>query len=160
MQVEKALRADHAQSKVEVVELTVDPHRDTPARLAAYGKMTHAGWQLVTETPAELKALARWFGFTYEKIGEDDPPDIDWWTGKPLTYDVDHSDNYFVIDPAGHERVIQEAAPDYHGHLPPKLKRFLSPLGRQHYKHAPRPDWTTADVLEAIEHVVGTKLRR
>jgi protein SCO1/2 len=157
MQVERELRAHHA-SNVEIVELTVDPRRDTPARLAAYGKITHAGWQLVTESPSTLKSLAQFFGFTYEKIGEDNPPDIDWWTGKPLTYDVDHSDNYFVIDPSGHERVVQEAAPDYHGRLPAKLKKFLNPLGRQHYKHAPRPAWTTANVLEAIEHVTGEKL--
>lgn len=158
MQVEKALRADDAMSKVEIVELTVDPQRDTPARLAAYGKITHAGWQLVTEKPAALKQLAKFFGFTYTRVAEDNPPDIDWWTGKPLTYDIDHSDNYFVIDPAGEERVVQAASPDYHGHLPKKLQKFLSPLGHRHLKDPEEPDWTKDNVLEAIEFAAGEKL--
>jgi protein SCO1/2 len=158
LQVEEALKADHAPSKVEIVELTVDPHRDTPARLAAYGKLTHAGWQLVTESPAHLAALSKFFGFSYEKIPESNRPSIDWWTGKPLTYDVDHSDNYFVIDPAGNERVVQDAAPDFHGHLNPKLQEFLSPLGRAHQRHAPQPDWTTADALAALGHVMHHEL--
>lgn len=158
LRVEQALRADHAASKVKIVELTVDPHRDTPARLAAYAKLTHAGWELVTESPAHLKALSKWFGFTYVKVPEDNPPSIDWWTGKPLTYDVDHSDNYFVIDPSGRERVVQDAAPDYHGRLNPKLQRFLSPLGRAHQRHPPQPDWTTADTLAALAQVLHREL--
>lgn len=158
LQTEEALRADHDASKVKIVELTVDPHRDTPARLAAYAKLTHAGWELVTESPADLKALSKWFGFSYVKVPEDNPPSIDWWTGKPLTYDVDHSDNYFVIDPSGHERVVQDAAPDYQGHLNSKLQKFLSPLGRKHQKHPPQPDWTTADALAALAHVLHQRL--
>ena len=51
--VEQSLQVDHAASKVQIVELTVDPGRDTAARLAAYGKLTHSDWQLVTASPAE-----------------------------------------------------------------------------------------------------------
>jgi protein SCO1 len=153
LEVEKALKADHATSKVVLIELSVDPHRDTTARLAAYAKLTHAGWQLVRANPADLSKFAKFFGFSYTKVPEGSPPDIDWWTGKPLTYDIDHSDNYFVIDPAGNERIVQEAAPDYPGKLNPKLQKFLSPLGRKHQKHAPRPDWTSADALAALSHV-------
>jgi protein SCO1 len=158
LQVEKALKADHATSKVAIVELTVDPHRDTPARLAAYAKLTHAGWELVRAEPADLSKMGKFFGFSYGKVPEGNPPSIDWWTGKPLTYDVDHSDNYFVIDPSGDERVVEDAAPDFHGKLNPKLQKFLSPLGRKHQKHPPQPDWTTADALAALGHVMGREL--
>jgi cytochrome oxidase Cu insertion factor (SCO1/SenC/PrrC family) len=65
---EQSLRADHAASKVQIVELTVDPARDTPARLAAYAKLTGADWQLVTEPAAELRRLAKFFGFYYQKV--------------------------------------------------------------------------------------------
>ena len=111
LQVTNSLRADHAGGEVQIVELSVDPERDTPARLKAYANLTGASWQLVTETPAVLHKLAKFFGFYFQKVPEDDPAARDWWTGKPLTYDVDHSDNYFVIDPSGVERVIQAAAP-------------------------------------------------
>ena len=64
---------DGAASHVQIVELSVDPKRDTPARLAAYAKLTGAGWQFVTEPPSELAALAKFFGFTYEKVPQGTP---------------------------------------------------------------------------------------
>lgn len=155
---EQSLHADHAASKVQIVELTVDPGRDTPARLAAYAKLTGADWELVTEPPAELRRLAKFFGFYYQKVPEDDPDARDWWNGKPLTYDVDHSDNYFVVDPAGVERVVQDGAPDFHGKLNPKLYNFLDELGRQHLKQPPQPNWTPTDLLQALAVSVGTSL--
>jgi protein SCO1 len=158
LQVEKSLHLDHAASRVEIVEISVDPTRDIPARLAAYAKLTGADWQLVTEPPRELAALAGFFGFSYEKVPEDKTPSIDWWTGKPLTYDINHSDNYFVIDPTGTERVVQEAAPDFHGRLNPRIYRFLSAEGRQHLEHPPRQNWTPADLLAALGLVLHQSL--
>ena len=158
VQVQRSLRSDQAASRVQIVELTVDPDRDSPARLAAYGRLTGASWQLVTETPSNLAALAKFFGFTYEKVPEDKPPSIDWWTGKPLTYDINHSDNYFVIDPAGNERVVQDAAPDFHGRLNPRIQSFLSALGRRHLRHPPQPDWTPNDALQALALVLKEHL--
>jgi cytochrome oxidase Cu insertion factor (SCO1/SenC/PrrC family) len=121
LEVQQSLRADHHASNVQIVELTVDPVRDTPGRLAAYGKLTHSDWQLVTTSPAELARLAKFFGFYYQKVPDTSRDARDWWTGKLLTYYVDHSDNYFVIDRAGIERVVQDAPPNFHGHLNPKL---------------------------------------
>jgi protein SCO1/2 len=158
LQVEQSLRADRAASSVQIVELSVDPGRDNPKRLAAYAKLTHAGWALVTESPGELRALAKFFGFTYQEVPEQKLASLDWLTGKPLTYDVDHSDNYFVIDPQGAERVVQDAAPDFHGNLNPKLYKFLGPLGRQHLAQPPQPDWTPADALQALAVSVGRPL--
>jgi cytochrome oxidase Cu insertion factor (SCO1/SenC/PrrC family) len=158
LQVEQSLRADHAASKVQIVELTVDPGRDTPARLAAYAKLTHSNWQLVTASPADLARLAKFFGFGYQMVPEASRDARDWWTGKPLTYDVDHTNNYFVLDPAGVERVVQDAAPSFHGQLTPKLYRFLDALGRQHLKRPPQPDWTPADALHALAISVGKPL--
>ncbi len=158
LQVEQSLRADGAASKVEIVELSVDPQRDTIRRLAAYGKLADASWELVTEPAAELQKLGKFLGFTYVKVPEEKPPGTDWLTGKPLTYDVDHSDNYFVIDPRGFERVVQDAAPDFHGRLNPKLYAFLDDLGRAHLQHVPQPDWTPADALQALAVSVGRRL--
>ena len=158
LQVEEALKADGATSKAEIVELSVDPHRDTVARLNAYGKLTHAGWQLVRMSPADLAKFQKFFEFTYIKVPEGNPPSIDWMTGKPLTYDIQHSDDYFVIDPQGNERIVEDAAPSYTGKLNPKLQKFLSAEGRRHQKHPPQPDWTTTDALNALGHVMGERL--
>jgi cytochrome oxidase Cu insertion factor (SCO1/SenC/PrrC family) len=156
--VQQSLRADHAAGAVQIVELSEDPGRDSPARLAAYAQLTGATWQLVTEPPSELRRLAKFFGFYYQKVPEGDLGGRDWWTGKPLTYDVDHTDNYFVIDPSGIERVVQDAAPAFHGRLNPKLYKFLDALGRRHLKQAPQPDWTPVDALRALTIAVGRAL--
>jgi protein SCO1 len=158
LQVQDSLNADAAASNVEIVELSVDPGRDTPQRLLAYTKLTHATWELVTEPASELRALARFFGFSYQQVPEDKPAGIDWLTGQPLTYDVDHSDNYFVIDPSGVERVVQDASPNFRGILNPKLYTFLSALGRQHLAQPTQPDWTPADALTALSVSVGRPL--
>ena len=143
---------------MQIVELSVDPQRDTPARLAAYAKLTGGNWQFVTESPADLRRLAKFFGFYYAKVPEDHADAVDWWTGKHLTYDVDHTDNYFVIDPKGIERVENDAAPDFHGKLNRKLYDFLDALGHEHLVQAPQPSWTPADLLQALAVSVGRPL--
>ena len=150
LQVERSLRADHAANDVAIVELSVDTRRDTPARLAAYANLTGLTWQLVTETPSELTELSKFFGFYYQYVPQDNPPAVDWWTGRPLTYDENHSDGYVIIDPAGHERFFTAAAPNFHGKLNPTLKKFLTDLGRQHLAHPPNPNYTPADILAAL----------
>jgi protein SCO1/2 len=158
LSVYRSLLADGAASHVQIVELTVDPRRDTPARLAAYAKLTGARWQLVTASPSELAALAQFFRFTYEQVPQDTPPAVDWWTGKPLTYDVDHSDDYYVIDGSGSERIVDQAAPSFRGRLNPRLYRFLSAEGREHLADPERPSWTTADALQALGAVLERRL--
>jgi protein SCO1 len=158
LQVQRALEADKATSKVQIVELSVDPGRDTPARVAAYAKLTGANWQLVTETPAELSSIARYFGFVYQIVPEDKPPDIDWLSGKPLTYDMTHSDGFVIIDPRGIERFVTNAAPNFHGRLNPTLENFLSPLGQQHLKHPATDSYTPADILQALAWSMHTSL--
>jgi protein SCO1 len=150
LQVERALAADDASSKVQIVEMSVDPGRDTPARLAAYASLTGVKWQLVTEDSAVLDQITKFFGFTYQIVPEDNPPSIDWWTGKPLTYDVDHSDGFVVINPNGVERFVTAAAPDFHGTLNPTLEKFLDDLGRQHLAHPPSPSYSPATILQAL----------
>ncbi len=85
--------------KVVFMEITVDPRRDTPARLTAYSKEFGADWPLLTGTPVNLDALWKYLGVSVQIVPEEQPPKIDWLTGKPLTYDVDHTDGYFLIDP-------------------------------------------------------------
>ena len=100
------------------MEITVDPGRDTPARLAAYSKEFGADWVLLTGTPSNLNALWKFFGVSVQIVPEEQPAKIDWWTGQPLTYDVNHTDGYFLIDAAGHERFSDSNPPE-----PPRSSR-------------------------------------
>ena len=150
LQVEHSLTAAHLAAKVQIVELSVDPDRDSPARLRAYAHLTEASWELVTESDHELATIATFFGFVYEKVPQDNPPTVDWWTGKPLTYDVNHSDGYVLITPGGTVRFFTGAAPSFSGRLNPKLHAFLNDQGLQHLAHPPKPSWTPSDALSAL----------
>ncbi len=158
VQVERALVHGGEASKVAIVEVSVDPGRDTVARLAAYAKLTGADWYLTTETPASLAELAKYFGFYYEQVPEDSPPSIDWLTHQPLTYDINHSDGYMLVTPAGHIVFANASTPAFHGTLPPELRRFLSTQGVDHLKHPPQPAWTPSDALTALSWALGKPL--
>jgi protein SCO1 len=156
--VQRAVANAGAQSKFVIVELSVDPDRDTPSRLAAYARITGATWELVTETPGDLAAIAKFFGFSYQKVPQDNPPAVDWLTGQPLTYDINHSDGFVFLNPSGHEVFATAASPDYSGRLPGTLQHFLSDEGVDHQKHPPKPGWTANQGIEAVSWLLGTSL--
>jgi protein SCO1/2 len=131
--------------KVVFMEITVDPGRDTPARLAAYSK----------EFGANLKALWKFFGVSVQIVPEAPPAKIDWYTGTPLTYDVNHTDGYILIDASGHERFSDSNPPDLHGHLKKSLTDLLNAGGLQNLNAQSHPNWTVPEALASISWLVG-----
>jgi protein SCO1 len=142
-------------SKVVFMEITVDPGRDTPARLAAYSKEFGADWVLATGTPANLDALWKFLGVSVQIVPEEQPAKIDWYTGTPLTYDVAHTDGYFLIDATGHERFSDSNPPNLHGQLDPKLKGLLNAGGIKNLDDQSAPNWTVAEALSSLSWLVG-----
>ena len=149
--------------RVEFVSITVDPQRDTPARLAAYRALfapAPADWTVLTGSATAITELWTYFGVYYQQVPEDQPAATDWMTGRPLTYDVDHADLVFFIDPAGHERFAIDGA----GHvepgtvLAPRLDHFLDADGRDNLDH-PGPDtWTVEQALQVIGWLAGKRV--
>jgi protein SCO1 len=144
--------------KVVFMEVTVDPARDSPTRLTAYSKEFGAEWPLLTGTPANLDALWKFLGISVQIVPEAQPAKIDWFTGKPLTYDVDHTDGYFLIGPSGHERFSDSSPPNLHGHLDKKLTSLLNDGGLQNLDHQGKPNWTLSDALSSISWFVGQNI--
>ncbi len=158
VQVQHALVADGVARQVQLVELSIDPERDTPSRLAAYAGLTGASWELVTESAADAARLEQFFGWVVQRVAEETPPSIDWWTKQPLTYDVNHSDGFVLLDRHGDEIFSTAAAPDFHGTLDPTLHGFLSEQGRDHLVHPLNPGWNPAAALGALGWAVGRAL--
>ena len=80
-------------SRVFFVSVTVDPERDTPARLKGYGAahgVKFEGWAFLTGTPPEIREMAKRYGIFYKKTAKGD---------------VDHTFLTSVIDPRGTLRV-------------------------------------------------------
>jgi cytochrome oxidase Cu insertion factor (SCO1/SenC/PrrC family) len=152
------VRAAGLVNKVVFMEITVDPGRDTPARLAAYSKEFGADWVLATGTPANLDALWKFLGVSVQIVPEELPAKIDWYTGKPLTYDVNHTDGYFLIDGSGHERFSDSTPPNLHGQLDKKLTGLLNAGGLKNLDEQSAPNWTLAQALSSIGWLVGRSI--
>jgi protein SCO1/2 len=130
-------------SRVSVLEVSVDPWRDSPARLRAYRRETGVDFGLLTGTHAELARFWRFFGVGFYP------------TGHGKTFDVAHTDGVFFLDAGGHERIAIVGMPDVHGTLSERLKRLLSATGRNTLAHPPA-GWTVQQGLDDVGRLLGT----
>jgi cytochrome oxidase Cu insertion factor (SCO1/SenC/PrrC family) len=162
-----ALNADGVAGQVALLEISVDPDRDTPARLTAYqqkfGSSLPKNWTLLRATPADTKQLWKYFGIDYGRDKEPKPASTDWLTHKKLTYDVFHSDDLIFLGPNGTQRFIVNADPDVltgGGRLPPReLVQFLNSEGEKAlYKPNPVATWTVAQGLQIFSWLLDQKL--
>jgi protein SCO1 len=160
--LDKAVIKAHQESNVQMVMITIDPARDTVARLHAYrsvAQITQPNWTLLTAAPADLTTLWKSLGVDVEKTAEDNPPGIDWMTGEPLTYDLSHTDELFMLNKSGDERFLIDGMPNTQGVAPPPvLDKFLSDEGRDDLAHPDASTWTAGDATSALAWVIGKHL--
>ena len=71
--LQRDLRAAGMAGRVVFVEATVDPGRDTVARLAAYRTEFGADWELWTGSPDQVAAFWHPFGVQFEVVSEGQP---------------------------------------------------------------------------------------
>lgn len=149
--VEKAGLGDD----VEFVSITVDPGRDTPARLAAYRELyapAPADWLTLTGSPATIGALWHTLGVYIQKVPDEPPLPTDWLTGQPLTYDITHSDELFFLGPQQHEKFVLEGAPQVAkgAPIPPAILKFMDDQGRNNIAHPDPLAWTLPQELQVV----------
>ncbi|WP_213955142.1 MULTISPECIES: SCO family protein [unclassified Variovorax] len=81
--------------KLQVVFVTVDPARDTPAVMKAYMGAFDPGFVALIPTPEQLAAIAKDFKVYYKKV-----------EGKtPTSYSMDHSAASYIYDTQGRLRL-------------------------------------------------------
>lgn len=152
---------DGLAGQVVFAEFTVDPGRDTPARLAAYRNLyAKAGnWILLTTSPSNLAKFSKYFGIFYVKTKEDSPPDRDWLTGKPLTYDIAHQDAVIFLDKQGHERFLLLGNANTQGTEPPAtLNNFMDAEGDKNLTDPGPLSWTMPEGLQVVSWLLGRKV--
>jgi protein SCO1/2 len=92
-QVKQQLGSDG--DKLQVLFVTVDPERDTPAVMRAYMGAFDPAFVALIPTPEQLAALAKDYKVYYKKV-----------EGKtPTSYSMDHSAASFVYDTEGRLRL-------------------------------------------------------
>jgi len=153
-------------NKVVFLTITVDPNRDSVARLAAYRKFFAKpgqlpNWQLLTGAPSDIDALWKYFGVYWKKVKQDNPAEaIDWMTGRKLTYDIVHSDDVYFIDPSQDERfLIDGMAMTSKGTVPSALKSFMNGEGMQNMHHPGAGAWTVDEVLQTVSWLAGKQIQ-
>jgi cytochrome oxidase Cu insertion factor (SCO1/SenC/PrrC family)/peroxiredoxin len=154
MEVEDRLRQAGLARQVVVATATVDPWRDSPARLRAYQRLTGVNFTQLTGTQPEIHRLWKFFGVFYQRVPQGKPPDIDWMTHKPETFDVDHTDALFLLDPEGQERIVDDGMPQVTGRLEPALARLLDAEGRHNLAH-PEFAWSASDVIDDLYYLMN-----
>ena len=147
--MQRDLEADGLTGQVQIVEVTVDPGRDTPARMAAYAKLTGSSWPLLTASSSALQTFWGHFGIWYQRVAEGSPPGTDWQTGRPYTYDVNHSDGFVLIDRRGHERFVAGGMARI-DQVPRSVSKLLDQTGRQNLADPGGGAWTVADALGGV----------
>jgi protein SCO1/2 len=153
--LQRDVAAAGLSGKVVFMEVSVDPWRDSPARLRAYSTQFGAHWPLLTGSEPTVRAFWKFFGVYFAKVPEQQPAKTDWWTGKPLTFDVDHTDGFILIDATGHERFITVQPPNLHGKLSPGLKALLNAGGLQNLDSQTPSSWTIPEALADVGWLVG-----
>ncbi len=152
-----------AQGSVKGLELTVDPKRDTPKRLKSYQSLFNdPSWTMATGTATGLKNIWSWFGVYYNVVKSDGVV-IDWMTGKPITYDVNHSDVIVIIGPDLHWRWLDLGSPAVtnpktKGLVPAKLYTYLSSAGKSNLVKPEQPFWSTSAVYGALDEIFKIKV--
>lgn len=158
----RTVSQDGLADQVVFVDFTVDPGRDTPARLAAYRNLygKARNWLLLTASPANLAKFCQYFGIFYAKTKEGNPPARDWLNGKPLTYDIAHQDAVVFLDKQGHERFVLQGQADTRGTTPPAaLDKFLDAQGHQNLTHPGPLSWTVPEGLRIVSWLLGRKVK-
>lgn len=131
------------------ISLTVDPARDTATQLRAYRKLftnPPPDWQAWTGSTHNVNAIWNYFGVWRKRVPDGPgPAPRNWRTGAKLTYDVQHSDEVFFLDAAGHERFVLEGAPYAASRtVPEKLQGFMDAQGKKNLKAPASTAWTEA----------------
>ena len=152
-QIDGAVNKAGLAGKVQFVDVTVDPERDDAAHLHAYRSFAGLlpNWSLLSGSAQSLATLWKYFGASYSKVAADSPAPTDWLTGKPLTYDIVHSDVLIYLDALGHERYVIEGMPNGTGApLTSGERGFLSDEGRANLTDTADATWTEPQGLQVI----------
>jgi protein SCO1/2 len=83
VRLRRSLRAEGLGRRVVVAQATVDPWRDSPARIRAFKRRTGVDVRFLTGTRAQIRRLWGALGVEYHRVAQPDPPDRDWLTSRP-----------------------------------------------------------------------------
>ena len=142
--------------RVAIAEISMDPDRDTPDELLAYGKLTGATWPLLRADVATTFQFWLSVHAHYSKGAAPTPAPTDWYTGQPETYHLDHDSLAVVIDQNGDVRYVLQGNPGLQHALAPALQALLDPAKAEQVQST--PSWSLPDLLDRVDIALNLPL--
>lgn len=153
--LQRVIRERGWQDRVALAEVSMDPERDTPQELAAYGRMAGATWPLLRSDPESTLSFWLSLNATYHKSPAASPAPIDWYTGQPETYHLDHDSLAVVFDQNGDARYLLQGNPQLGHALSPALAGLLAGGHGGAATPGKVGSWSLVDLLDRVDVVLG-----
>jgi cytochrome oxidase Cu insertion factor (SCO1/SenC/PrrC family) len=144
--------------KVVFLSVTIDPERDDSAHMAAYRRAFGAprNWQTLTGSASDISALWNRLGVWRHRVRSGPPYPRDWLTGKPLKYDIQHTDDLIFVNAAQRFRFEMEgpgAVPGTRA-IPATLLSFMSAQGHRNIRNPMPGSWSGEQVQRVVRWLV------
>ena len=138
LQAARAVDGAGLTDKIEFLSITIDPGRDDLQHLLAYqrafGRVPN--WELLTGSSADVNELWDKLGIWRRSVSVPRPYPRDWLTHRPLTQDIQHSDDLIFISPDERFRFEVDGPGSVSSAraLPPRIFGFMDALGHQNVR--------------------------
>ncbi len=159
LQAARAVDGAGLTDQIEFLSITIDPGRDDQQHLLAYqrafGRVPN--WELLTGSSADVNELWDKLGIWRRSVSVPRPYPRDWLTNRPLTQDIQHSDDLIFIGPDERFRFEVDgpgSVPSAHA-LPPRIFGFMDALGHQNARSPSAGSWSADQVLQVLHWLVG-----
>jgi cytochrome oxidase Cu insertion factor (SCO1/SenC/PrrC family)/thiol-disulfide isomerase/thioredoxin len=156
--LQRVVRERGWQDRVAIAEVSMDPDRDTPAELAAYGRMVDATWPLLRADPAPTLQFWSSLGAASARVPSPSPAPVDWYTGQPETYHLHHDSLAVVIDQRGDARYLLQGNPLLAHGLSPALAALMNGGTASAATLENAAGWSLTDLLDRVDTLLGAPL--
>jgi cytochrome oxidase Cu insertion factor (SCO1/SenC/PrrC family)/thiol-disulfide isomerase/thioredoxin len=156
--LQRVIRERGWQDRVTIAEVSMDPERDTPQELAAYGRMAGATWPLLRTDPESTLSFWLSLNATYYKAPAANPAPIDWYTGQPETYHLHHDSLAAVFDQNGDARYLLQGNPQLGHSLSSALAQLMTGGQSSAVGLEKVASWSLTDLLDRIDTVLGVPI--
>jgi protein SCO1/2 len=155
LQAARAVDRAGLGSKVTFLSITIDPAGDDLRHLTAYrrtfGRLPN--WRALTGPPVVVDRLWDRLGVWRRQVRVPRPYPRDWVTGRPLTTDIQHTDDLVFIDARQRFRFELEgtAALRSPRQVPRRIYAFMDRLGHQNARFPGRGSWSASQVTDVLQ---------
>jgi protein SCO1 len=159
LQAARAVDRAGLTHRIEFLSITIDPGRDDRRHLAAYRRLFGPlpNWELLRGSPASIDKLWDTLGIWRRTVKLKPPYPRDWLTHRPLTVDIQHTDDLIFIGPQQRFRFEIDGPASVHSAtaLPGRIYSFMDRDGHRSVSNPSAGSWTGSQVLRVLHWLVG-----